>query len=110
MGLFKNLLRARPVIEPQVEANDCGYVCISAVMGLLGRPTAVADVKRVAGTTSRGLTIKQVRNGLNELGVEADAVFFDKNRVEAYPALGVLLLDRGHFVVISRKRRHSVEI
>jgi ATP-binding cassette subfamily B protein RaxB len=110
MSIIGRWIGSRPAIEPQVEAADCGYVCISAVMALLGQPRSVADIKRVAGTTCRGLTVKQVRNGLGCLGVKADAVFFDKNNVDAYPDIGILLLDRGHFIVVARKRRQSLEI
>jgi ATP-binding cassette subfamily B protein RaxB len=110
MTIIPRFIRLRPVIEPQVEPADCGYVCMSAILALMGQPITVADIKRVAGTTARGLTIKQVRDGLGRFDVRADAVFFDKSNVRAYPDLGILLLDRGHFVVVARKRRHMLEI
>jgi ATP-binding cassette subfamily B protein RaxB len=110
MGFFRKLAGSRPAIEPQTETADCGYVCISAVLALLGKPRSVDDIKRVAGTTSRGLTIKQVRDGLARFDVKADAVFFNKHDIAAYPDRGILLLDRGHFVVVARKRGQSLEI
>lgn len=110
MSVFGRFFGSRPAIEPQIEAADCGYVCISAVLALLGQPLSVADIKRAVGTTSRGLTIRQVRDGLARFAVEADAVFFDKNNPAAFPDVGILLLDRGHFIVVARKRGRSVEI
>ncbi len=108
--LFSKLFGLRPPIEPQAETADCGYVCVSAILALLGRPSSVDDIKRVVGTTSRGLTVKQVRDSLGRFGVKADAVFFDKHNIAAYPDTGILLLDRGHFVVVARKRGQSLEI
>ncbi|MFN7718558.1 MAG: cysteine peptidase family C39 domain-containing protein [Sphingomonadaceae bacterium] len=110
MHWLYRLVGSRPTVEPQSEASDCGYVCISAALALLGNPKSVDEVCQEVGTTSRGLTIKQVRDGLNKFNVKADAVFFDKNRVEAFPDFGILLLDRGHFVVIVQKRDRLVEI
>ena len=110
MRWFRKLTGNRPTVEPQSEASDCGYVCISAVMALTGNPKSVDDVRQAVGTTSRGLTIKQVRDGLKKFDVKSDAIFFDKNRSEAFPSFGILLLDRGHFVVSTQKRGRQIEI
>lgn len=110
MSLLKLLMGTRPAIEPQSEIADCGYICISAILAVLGSPQSVADIQQVVGTTTRGLTVKQVRDGLRKFGVGADAMFFDKSNAKAYPETGVLLMDRGHFIVVARKRGQSVEI
>jgi ATP-binding cassette subfamily B protein RaxB len=107
---FATLRYARPVIEPSVEAADCGYVCISAVMALLGRPLATSEIKRIGGTTSRGLTLKQVRDIFRALDLEADVIFFDRNRAESFPTNGVVLLSHGHYVVIGRRRGDRLQI
>src|SRR5688572_16422735 len=79
--------RRRPTIEAQSEAGDCGYVCISAVMALLGRPMLVEDIKALAGTTARGLTLRQVRDGLRACGVEAEAISFDCTQAGSFPCM-----------------------
>jgi len=100
----------RPTIELQAEAGDCGYVCISALMSLLGQPTLVHEIKELAGTTARGLTLRQVREGLRSCGASADVVFFDRNRSDSYPCKGILLLTSGHYVVISRRKGDRLEV
>ncbi len=49
-----SLFRRRPTIEVQAEPADCGYICISAVMALLGRPMLVQAVKERTGPPRAG--------------------------------------------------------
>jgi ATP-binding cassette subfamily B protein RaxB len=100
----------RPTIEPQSEAADCGYVCASAIMALLGRPMLVQDIKAVAGTTARGLTLKQLRDGLRACGAMAEAVSFDRAQAASYPCPGIILLSSGHYVVIARRKGERFEL
>lgn len=100
----------RPTIEPQSEAADCGYVCISAAMALLGRNMLVQDIKAVAGTTARGLTLKQLRDGLRACGAQAEAISFDRNQPESYPCMGIILLSSGHYVVVARRKGDRFEL
>jgi ATP-binding cassette, subfamily B, bacterial CvaB/MchF/RaxB len=102
--------RRNPTIELQTEGADCGYVSMSAVMALLGRPMLVQDIKSAAGTTARGLTITQVRDGLRACGVMAEAIFFDASRPEAYPKLGIVLLSQGHYIVIAGRKSGKFHI
>lgn len=100
----------RATIEPQVEPADCGYVSISAVMSLFGRRLLVDQIKDLTGTTTRGLTLRQVRDGLRACGADADVIAFDVSRREAYPRRGLVLLTRGHYVVIAGRRGARFEI
>jgi ATP-binding cassette subfamily B protein RaxB len=109
-GSIDFLWQRRPTIEPQAETADCGYVCISAVTALLGRHILVQDIKALAGSTARGLTLRQVRDGLRVCGIEAEAVFFDRAKAESYPCPGVVLLSEGHYVVIARRKGDRFEL
>ena len=102
--------RSRPTIEPQVQTADCGYVCMSGLLKILGWRFEVEDVKRIVGLTGRGLSLKQLRDGFRTLGLASEVIRFDKRRPESYPVPGVLLLSRGHYVVIRQRRGASLEI
>jgi ATP-binding cassette, subfamily B, bacterial CvaB/MchF/RaxB len=104
------LAACRPPLELQSAAMDCGYVCVSAVLSYLGRPTAVSQIKRDGGLTSRGLTLRQVRDLLQAYGVEADAVRFDRRCFQSYPCPGVILLKKGHYVFIASREGKWAEI
>jgi len=104
------LHKSRPIIEPSSELADCGYTCISAVMALLGQPLLVEEIKTRGGTTSRGLTLRQVRDILRGCGALAEVIYFDRTRTESFPPCGIVLLSRGHYVVTVRQRRDRIEI
>jgi ATP-binding cassette subfamily B protein RaxB len=100
----------RPAVEPQTEPADCGYVCIAALSALYGRPIRVAQIKSEVGWTSRGLTLRQVRDALTTIGIPAAAIAFNTKSAKAYPAPGVVLLQRGHYIVTRRARTKAVEV
>lgn len=95
--------RREPVFELQTEPADCGYVGISVLLAFLGIRRSVATLKIEAGQTSRGLSVRQVRDILRRYDVAAEAVFFDRTRSEAYPCPGILLLAKGHYIVIAHR-------
>lgn len=99
----------RPLVEPQVQSSDCGFVCISAVLAIFGCPLQVSEIKERVGQTSRGLTLKQVRDAVRTLGCEAEAVRFDPKDGLAYPTPSIVLLSRGHYVVARQRRGRSIE-
>ncbi|HZW06697.1 MAG TPA: ATP-binding cassette domain-containing protein [Phycisphaerales bacterium] len=109
-GGVRRALRLRPSIEPQSEPADCGFLCMSALLALHGRPSSVDQIKARVGGTSRGLTLKQLRDALNLCGLNADAVFFDKKQTGAFPQPGVVLLDRGHYVVVASSHGERLEV
>lgn len=95
--------RRQPVFELQVEAADCGYVGISVLLAYLGVRRSVSELKAEAGTTSRGLSVRQVRDALRHYGIGAEAIYFDRSRSEAYPCPGLLLLAKGHYIVLTHR-------
>ncbi|MDB5431625.1 MAG: hypothetical protein JWP35_2741 [Caulobacter sp.] len=101
---------SRPIVEPQSEAADCGFVCVSAILAMYGHRVSVSAIKAVAGSTARGLTLRQLRDVMRAVGVGAEAIKFDPTRPEAYPAPGVILLQYGHYVVVRRRRGSRLEI
>lgn len=82
----------------------------SVLLGLLGVRRSVAALKDEVGTTFRGLSIRQLRDLLRHYGVKAEALRFDRSRPEAYPCPGILLLARGHYIVVASRRGEMFEI
>ena len=79
-------------------------------MGLLKRPKSVDQIKGLVGTTTRGLSIRQLRDGLRACGVSAEVIFFDRARSESFPCVAALLLSNGHYVVLTRRKGERLEI
>lgn len=107
---YRKLLSSRPTIELQSEAADCGYVCISAVFALAGEVRRVSAIKETGGTTSRGLTLKQIRDVSRRCGLAAEAIAYSPDRLASLNFPLILLLSRGHYVVAARCVAGALEI
>lgn len=99
-----DFLAKHPHIELQTRLADCGYICASAVLAHHGVMLRVAQIKQIAGSTARGLKLRQLRDVLVACGAEAQAVRFDPDAPTSYPVPGVVLLKRGHYVTLASKR------
>ncbi len=112
-NLFSFFLTVRflpPQVETESEIGDCGYSCMAAAAVLFSRPSRIDDIKNLVGTTSRGLTLHQVRDGLRLLGFDAEAVFFDIRRASVLKCPAILLLTQGHYVLVARIVRGRAQI
>jgi ATP-binding cassette subfamily B protein RaxB len=98
------------VFELQTEAADCGYVGASVLLGLIGVRRSVAALKDEVGTTFRGLSIRQLRDLFRHYGLNAEAIRFNRSRPESYPCPGLLLLARGHYIVIASRHGEMFEV
>ncbi len=89
---------------------DCGYVCIATILSEFKVPTPVHAIKAFVGSTERGLSIGQLRAAFQQVGATATAIAFDRKRPEAYPCPGVILLNYGHYVTITRRRGNKFKV
>lgn len=108
--LDRLLLWRRPPVELQGNAADCGYVCASLLLFGVGQHKSISDIKSEFGNTSRGLTLKQLRDILRFYGLSAEAIFFDRSRTSAFPCPGVVLLERGHYIALVSRAKDSFEV
>ena len=100
---YAGVSRRKPAFELQSEPADCGYVGVSVLLAFLGICRSVSELKQEAGTTSRGLSVRQILEILRVYDVSAEALYFDRTRSEAYPCPGLVLLAKGHYIVVVRR-------
>lgn len=105
--LLKRALKSIPL---QDKPNECGYVCVVAVLAQYGIRITADQVSTLVGSTSRGLTIRQLRDGLRVCGVEAQPVFLHPHAIDQLAPLTIALLKEGHFVLARRKGGRRVEV
>lgn len=94
----------------QIYPTECGLVSAAALLAVKGFSVQVSDIRRHAGDGCRGLTIRQVRDVLRTCGGTSEAVLFDPSRVESVPVPSILLLERGHYIVVARRRRGRLTV
>lgn len=85
-------------------------MCVSAIFAIYGYRVSTAELKQSAGDSLRGLTIRRLRDILNDFGATASALLFDPRRVESYPTPGIILLRGGHYVAIAGIRNEVADI
>ena len=89
---------------------DCGYACISIILEHFKTPSPVHTIKAFVGATERGLSIGQLQAAFQKVGATSTAIAFDRTRPSAYPCPGVILLNRGHYVVITKRRGNKFKV
>lgn len=102
--------RYRPSVPLQHRTSDCGYVCIVAMLAIQGVVATTDEVIAVMGDTTRGLTLRQLRDGFRQLAVQSEVVAFDKSRIGSIPTPCVALLTEGHYVVVTGIRGEKAEV
>jgi ATP-binding cassette, subfamily B, bacterial CvaB/MchF/RaxB len=100
----------RSINSLQHAFSDCGYACISILLGHFKVPAPTHAIKSFVGSTERGLSITQLRDALQKVGASATAIAFDRERPTAYPCPGIVLLKRGHFVAITHRRGEKFKV
>ncbi len=85
-------------------AADCGYTCISTLLGFYKVPSPVHTIKAFIGSTERGLSISQLQTAFQKVGARSSPIAFDRSQPSAYPCPGVILLNRGHYVALTKRR------
>jgi ATP-binding cassette, subfamily B, bacterial CvaB/MchF/RaxB len=89
---------------------DCGYACISTLLAHFKAPSSVHKIKIFVGSTERGLSIKQIHSAFEKVGAISTPIAFDRNRPSAYPCPGVILLNRGHYVALTKRRGDKFKV
>jgi ATP-binding cassette subfamily B protein RaxB len=90
--------------------SDCGYACISALLAQFKTPSHVHTIKAFVGSTERGLSIGQLHSAFQKVGAASTAIAFDRSRPSAYPCPGVILLNRGHYVALTKRRGDKFKV
>jgi ABC-type bacteriocin/lantibiotic exporter with double-glycine peptidase domain len=106
--VFSHLFRRE--FPRQQEKTDCGYICIAAVLDQLGVRSSVAGIKELVGTTSRGLTLWQVRTGVERLGMSAQVFSLRAEPHNCWPSPAIILLERGHYVAVVECTRNYATV
>lgn len=89
---------------------DCGYACVSTLLAHFKASSPVHTIKAFVGSTERGLSISQLHSAFLKVGADSKAIAFDRNRASAYPCPGVILLKRGHYIALTKRRGDKFKV
>ena len=75
-----------------------------------GENISTQQVKEIVGDSTRGLTVKQLRDALRKCGLTADAFYCNRAALNACPLPCIALLQHGHYVVLAGCQRDTVSV
>lgn len=94
----------------QTETSECGLVCLAIAAAQLGSKTDLATLRRKYPISTRGMTLKEVRDVAADMGMVGRAVSCDIDELAQLQTPAILHWGFQHFVVLERVKRGSVII
>lgn len=110
-GLVRLPDRKAPVQAQRVDPLQCGHWCIERCALLLGVPTTMADVQKLAPVQENVMSLLDVKNALSALGIKA--VAFRTNPEELTQAelpCVAHLTHPDHFVVLASRTARGFRV
>lgn len=108
---LREAARGRRIPEiRQMTAAECGVACLAMVLGYLGRPMKLDDIRQVTGTAQSGLTAPQLLTAGRAFGLRGRALSVDIDALPYLPPAAVLHWKFTHYVLFERLGKDGVHI
>lgn len=101
-------LNTKVVIVRQTELSECGLACLAIVSNAMGANVDMALLRRKYQISSRGMTLKEIRDIATDLGMVGRAVSCEINELRDIKCPAILHWGFQHFVVLERVQRDKV--
>lgn len=99
-----------PVIL-QATQTECGLACVAMIINSHGTELGMSDLRRRRAVGRDGLTMRNMRDLLNELGYEAKAYrFSDIHQLGTDITPFIILWDNSHYVVVDKIKGKYVTV
>lgn len=108
LGLHERAARI-PVIR-QMTATDCGAACLAMVLGYLGRPTTLAEVRAAVGEGRDGISAAKLLSVASCYGLRGRGVRLELADLRLLPPATILHWGFSHFVVLERIHTDKVDV
>ncbi len=96
---------------PQLNASDCGAVCLQMISHYYGRLYSIETLKAMTQQTDQGATLLHISEAAEELGMHAVGARLDYSRlIEDIPLPGIAHWKDNHFVVVVAANSREVTI
>lgn len=93
-------MRKRIVAYHQLESSDCGLTCVRIMARYWGKRVSNKRLREMADMSRLGVTIRDMRRILGELGLEATAAKLSVEQAEQMPLPAILHWEQKHYVVL----------
>jgi ATP-binding cassette, subfamily B, bacterial CvaB/MchF/RaxB len=94
----------------QIEAAECGLVCLSMIATFFGYAIDPAELRRRYGLSMKGATLRELVTIADQLAMSARPVRLELEELSQLNVPCILHWDLNHFVVLRRSNRSGVVI
>ena len=84
----------------QLEQSDCGLTCIRMISAYFGKDIPHSELRRISDLNKMGISIKDIRECCNLIGMQAFPVTPTVEELYDIPAPAILHWNQNHFVVL----------
>ncbi|QUG74974.1 ATP-binding cassette domain-containing protein [Erwinia sp. E602] len=92
-------LQKTPLIL-QSETNECGLACLAMITGYFGKHVDLASARTLHGTTSHGMTLREIITAFEQVGMTARASRVELDELRSLSRPVILHWSFNHFVVL----------
>lgn len=108
MGIRQPRRSVKPI--RQAEVSECGLACLGMIANFLGHDLDLPALRRRFGTSSRGMTLRQVMQTADSLGMAGRPLKVGLEGLGKLELPAILHWDLNHFVVLERIKGNKVYI
>jgi ABC-type bacteriocin/lantibiotic exporter with double-glycine peptidase domain/CRP-like cAMP-binding protein len=94
----------------QIDEADCGAACVAMLCRAFGHKVSLNHIRHAVGTGERGTTLRGIKRGGDELGLEMRALKSSVGHVASLPLPAIIHWDGNHWVVLYRVDGSHVRI
>ena len=84
----------------QSETNECGLACLAMITGYFGKSLDLASARTLHGTTSHGMTLRELITAFERVGMTARASRLELDELRSLSRPVILHWSFNHFVVL----------
>jgi ATP-binding cassette subfamily B protein RaxB len=104
LGPLCKVLDWQPAAQLQQEGSDCGVAAVAALMAMYGHELCPNELRKLVGSTSRGLTVRNLRDLLRLAGFGAQVIRAEGSLSMLTRGPAIALWKKRHFVVLGKSR------
>lgn len=102
--------RVRQPFVRQLDAMDCGAACLGMVAKAYGHSVSMTFIRKAAGTSVGGTTLRGLRQGGAAMGFGVEAFRVSPERLGELPVPAIVHWEGNHWIVLYDVKGHWVHV
>lgn len=108
--LFKRIVRRRVPVLLQMNAVECGAICLAMILIYYGRQVSVSAVREQCGIGRDGLSAFGLVKAARAFGMRTRAITVESHDLRFLPLPAIIHWNFNHFLVVERWSPGSIDV